>query len=567
MKRRGFLSGLTVAGMARAADDGPEKKSPTEALDLQKKIEDTMAGRRPPEPLAYPYFSPDYKLPFTHIGTEKQLVLDNFILGSLQGVERVIGRPKKHPRALIENTNLPWEKGGFIGGIVGMLFDPDDRKFKLWYNQSLSGDLYGSGMVLCYAESVDGLNWHKLITEKGMPFKEHRATNIVNNDETSAAALVLNHDRRDPSRKFLLVYEPIAEARKQGVRILSRVAASPDGLKWTVIASDAKERRRHGPAFWDEAIQQWVCYSQHSPHWHFGPRIRQVGRQTSPDFIHWSPKEVVLSTDWDPMLGPDREFHDASVRKVGGTYIALVAEAHTDPLWSSRTKAVRGMYPDTVWRDQFHVSLALYCSRDGRRFERAHGPEPWVDNGPPGSPDHGFVASTGNDDLYHNGKMIISYGAGPLKQWSLPREDWDIVPKAAREKMERDMVEAKKLGDYGEGPGRRQRSSRALVLREDGWAMLKPRTERGQAITKQFVFAGKQLRVNADCQFGSIRVELLNPRFEPYAGFSAEDCDVLHDENPDRIWYTVSWKGQNDVSALWNKPVMIRFEMFESALY
>jgi hypothetical protein len=78
---------------------------------------------------------------------------------------------------------------------------------------------------------------------------------------------------------------------------------------------------------------------------------------------------------------------------------------------------------------------------------------------------------------------------------------------------------------------------------------------------------GTQLRVNADCNFGSIRVELLNPMFEPYEGFSAQDCDVLHDESADKIWYTVSWKGRTDVRALWNKPVMICFHMYESALY
>ena len=71
--------------------------------------------------------------------------------------------------------------------------------------------------------------------------------------------------------------------------------------------------------------------------------MRQIGRQTSSDFIRWSPKEVVLSTDWDPSLGPEREFHDASVIKQARLYIALVAEAHTEPIWSSRTKTVRGM--------------------------------------------------------------------------------------------------------------------------------------------------------------------------------------------------------------------------------
>jgi len=29
----------------------------------------------------------------------------------------------------------------------------------------------------------------------------------------------------------------------------------------------------------------------------------------------------------------------------------------------------------------------------------------------------------------------------------------------------------------------------------------------------------------------------------------------------------MSWKGRTDVRALWNKPVMICFHMYESALY
>lgn len=202
--------------------------------------------------------------------------------------------------------------------------------------------------------------------------------------------------------------------------------------------------------------------------------MRQIGRQTSSDFIRWSPKEVVLSTDWDPTLGPEREFHDTSVIKQGGLYIALVAEAHTEPIWSSRTKTVRGMYEGTIWRDQFRVNLALYVSRDGRRFTRAHGPEPWVDNGPPGSPDFGFVAGTAGAALCHEGKMVIPYSAIPGQQWALPREDWQLVPESARKVQERNIAEAKRFGTYGEKTRRMERTTGGLILREDGWGMLRP---------------------------------------------------------------------------------------------
>jgi hypothetical protein len=190
-----------------------------------------------------------------------------------------------------------------------------------------------------------------------------------------------------------------------------------------------------------------------------------------------------------------------------------------------------------------------------------------VDNGPPGSPDHGFVAGTASGDLYHGGKVIVSYNAIPGKQWSLPREDWEIVPGPAKREYERTMAEAKKFGNYGEATKRTERSTRALILREDGWAYLKPTGQRGRVITKQFVFEGNALRVNAACTYGAIRVELLNPMLEPYEGFSEADCDPLHDENPDRIWHTVSWKGRTDVRALWNKPVMICFHIYDSLLY
>ena len=566
MNRRDLLKALAAAGAA-ATGSAQEKKSPTEPLDLQRKIEDTLAGRRPYEPLAYPYFSPDYKLPFLHIGTERQLFLDNFILEHLEDVERVIVRPEKHSKLLLEYSGLPWEETAFNPLITATLYDPDDRKFKMWYTQSLSGDPYGTGQVLCYAESTDALTWQRPMSERCIPYKEHKATNIVNADDCSGTGLALNIDRSDPERKFLLLYAPAIEARKQGLRFMSRVAASPDGLRWKIISRDVEQRHQHeSKIFWDASIREWVSYSQHSHHWHHGPRIRQMGRQTSKDFIHWSPKEVVLSTDWDPTLPPDREFHDGSVRKVGGLYVAIVAEAHPEPIWNSRTETLRGQYAGTVWRDQFRVSLALYASRDGRRFTRAHGPEAWIDNGPPGSFDHGYLCQTPAGALYHDGRMIIPYIAIPIKQWTLPRKDWVLVPETARRQYEQLTAEAAKRGT-DRNSTRFRRGVGGLILREDGWALLKPQREQGRVVTKQFVFEGDRLRLNADCNFGHIRVELLDPMLRPYEGFSADDCDPIH--NPDRnvIWHTVSWRGRTDVRSLWNKPVMAAFHLYESSLY
>ncbi len=570
MNRRDWLGSLALgaaSGVASAQTEAPEKKSATEALDLERKMADTLAGKRPYEPLAYPYFSPDYKLPFPHIGTEKQIFLDNFMLEYFEGVERVLTPPEKTPKPLVEQTGLPWESAAFNPIVVAAMKDPVAGNFKLWYTLSLSGDPYGTGQVLCIAESNDAIHWTKTTGTKGIAFRGIRETNIVHTDDVTGVGLALNHDQSDPARRFLLIYAPTIEAREKGARTLSRVAASGDGWKWNVISRDVDQRHQHeSRIIWDESIRQWVSYGQYSHHWHHGPRIRQVGRQTSPDFIHWSPKEVVLSSDWDPTIGPDREFHEASVRKVGGLYIAITGVAHTEPIWNSRTKTVRGMYEGTVWRDQFRVNMALYVSRDGRRFTRAHGPEPWVDNGPYGSQDYGYSCYSCADGMVHDGKMIIPYSAIPVKQWTLPREDWKLVPASARDKYERDVADANARG-MGRDKKRGKRAIGGLVMREDGWAMLRPIREEGRVLTKQFVFEGDALRINADCGIGSVRVEALDPSFEPYPGFSAAECAAIHDPGGKTVWHTARWSGKTDVRALWNKPVILRFHLRESALY
>ena len=111
-----------------------------------------------------------------------------------------------------------------------------------------------------------------------------------------------------------------------------------------------------------------------------------------------------------------------------------------------------------------------------------------------------------------------------------------------------------------------QRGIGALVLREDGWAALRPAYEAGQVITKQFIFEGNALRVNADCSYGLIRVALLDSELKPYPGFGLEDSVPLHAPS-DQIWHSAAWKDSPDMRRLWNKPVRVCFSLLESSLY
>ncbi len=534
----------------------PEPKSSTEQLDIQQKTDAILNGSRPVD-RDYPYIPPDYKVHFPHIGTDRQLFLDNFILDHLNGVKRELCAPQKAPEPLLSFTDLPWEQVQFNPGTAGVVQDPDDGLFKMWYWQGLANEPFNTSQVLCYAESKDALRWEKPLRDDCLPFQDHAATNIVHPD-VSQSGLALNHDRSDAERKFLLVNWPPKTAAKRppGSPRLSTVDASPDGIHWHNISAESPLPHHHEQKIiWDESIQRYIGYSQYSHHQNFLYRKRQIGRQESADFINWSPKEVVLSADWDANLPPDLEMHDMSVRKVGELYIGITSEFMAEPFWQERE--------GHNWRDQAFSRLGLYTSRDGKRWQRVGGPEPWVDTGSPGDQDYGFACFTPAGELVHNGNLVIPYSANPQKQsWlnqgsptpSYPPEEFD---------RRRQAWQARQALRPGPEP---KRAVGGLILREDGWAKLVPDYETGQVYTKQFVFEGDTLRVNADCSYGYLQVELLDPTLTPYEGFSAELCDPLIGER-DQIWHTVRWQGKSDLRSLWNKPVRIRFTLREVSLY
>ena len=532
----------------------PEKKKTTEPLDLQRKIAATLSGERPSANSPYPYFPPDYEIPYLHIGCERQLFVDNFILDHLDDVERVFPTPDRPETPLLEFGELPWETR-VSPHLSAALQDPDSGQFKLWYVQSIGDDPFGdSGMALCYAESDDCIHWQKPLSDSCLPYEEHTATNIVLRDSGHHIGLVVNRDQSDPARKYLLLYNPHDRARTEGKATMSTVVTSPDGLHWTEISADTPYRHHHYQrVIWDESIQKWIGYSQYSHHWNLLYRKRQIGRQESADFIEWSPKEVVLSIDNEPNLPPHLEFHDMSVRKIGGLYLGIVGEFMAEPLWSAQD--------GRNWRDHAHTHLGLYASRDGKRWSRVGGPGPWVDNRGPGSPDYGLLTPTVAGQLVHNGKIHIPYLANPDKQHWFDRPfGFDIVPAAD---FQRAKAEWESLGQtLGKWPTR-NRAIGALTLREDGWAKLQPTYERGRVITRQFVFEGDQFRLNAETRGGHIRVEILDPEFEAYAGFSAADCTAIG--GSDQIWHTTHWQG--DLRSLWNKPIRLVFHLNQASLY
>jgi len=93
------------------------------------------------------------------------------------------------------------------------------------------------------------------------------------------------------------------------------------------------------------------------------------------------------------------------------------------------------------------------------------------------------------------------------------------------------------------------------TLRLDGFVSMRAGDEAGVLTTKPMRLAGKRLTVNAACLGGELRAELLDADGNVVPGFGRDECDPL---TGDEIRHVVTWKGNEDLSALRGKTLRLR---------
>jgi hypothetical protein len=524
----------------------PEKKSPTEVLDVQSKAERIWRGEEP-VPARYPYILPDYKLEFPHIGTEPQLFLDNYMSEWLYDLERVMETPQKYPDPVLRGTDFEWEAYG--GPIPVVLYDREDKTFKMWYCVSYGTSVSNMTQVLCYAESEDGIRWRKPLERGGLAFGKNRKTNIVLQGVAWHSVLKETHEP-DPNKRYKFVFWDTQGNSKFGV------AYSRDGYR--------AERTRVTPyilthntgTFWDPALQKYVSYGQYGHHWNYLYRVRGVGRQESEDLLRWTPRQPVILPDGN--FAPSFEPAAMEVHKVGSLYIGTVANYDMEPIWRLGN-GPKGQRFNT--REQVHPNRLLAYSRDGLRWSFAENGKVWLDNGPPGSPDHGFVDALSPPAL-HNGKLYFYISAANYNQGLQPANLERIIPKALRRE---ELLLASGFALAFPQEKRRNFDSVTLAtLRQEGYMRVQPRYNEGSLLTRQFVFEGDRLYLNSISEFGWAQVEVLDDEMEPLPGFRREECDRIRG---DSVAHEVRWKDNPDVRSLWNRPIRLKVYLTDCWLY
>lgn len=480
------------------------------------------------------------------IGGKKHLFLDDSLIGSADGVRRVIHPARKHPGNPVIAETEPWEAGAI--SLFGSVLREGGR-FRLWYL---------CGGKLCYAESRDGLDWIRPALD--IVQIDGRKTNILlqGSREGTAQPGILPYFREvfgvfrdtrdaDASRRFKMGFLSIQENYSgpredpfhKGQRRGMGVAASPDGLHWRLLNNWATEITCDGGTHWmfDEARKKYVLYGrtksiapeldrawgltgipelpiEPATHAWFKRRHwgRAVARTESEDFLNWDLKDpgqapVVLTADvYDP---PGSEVYDLMAFPYGAAYVGLVK-----------------VYRRLPNREEV-LDIELAASTDGIHFTRVGDRTPFIPVGPVGEWDRFNHSLPTNAPLEVGDELRFYYGGRSRRHSRYDGKDTGQIT----------------------GIG-------LATLPRDRFASLAASFDGGTVITRPVRLEGGVIHLNAKASFGEIRVALLDSSGNVLAASAPVRQDSLD--------VPVAWETGRTVTGM---PVCLRIQLVNAHLF
>ena len=433
---------------------------------------------------------------------------------------------RKHPRnPIFRPTFKPGtpDEGGVMNHGTVLL---EDGKFRMWY---AAWEIEGHGptpagrnwhlyMNICYAESEDGIEWHR--PNLGLvDYMGNKDNNIV--PGFWCVPLVVRDDLEpDPERRYKGFDE--ADPSPEFPNRAAILPTSPDGLNWKT----QEVERSYSVIMpyadcWMSVIRDeddpnkerlWKAYGFFSP----TGRRRTGGCTFSPDGIHWTgyPENPII----DPLQGAWTGCHDFVVWRERGLYIGLLQVC-------DETKK--------------NSDLELVVSRDGIHFTRVADGRLFISRGSEGEWDPGTLCAFGNPVFVGD-------------------ETWFYYSSSTKVHVEFDYDEDEK--DWTHRPC----NGGLALIRTGRYAGFGIQDERGSGslVTVPIRTAPNMklgLNINADCgSGGEIRVGLEDAATgEAIPGYSADDCDPI---TSDEIAAPVRWKGRSIIEPM-PKAVRLRFSM------
>lgn len=509
-----------------------------------------------------------------NVGAQRQLLFDDELTDLRQGFTPIMNAAVRHNQPLLL-PEKPWERTAIWRWLSVM---EDDGVYRMWYDAYSEDptDAFGWIPRLCCAESRDGVHWER--PNLGIiDFQGVRNNNIVfegiGNKQRVWGPIKLADGRTIYKPNFgangAVFKDPVAPAQQRykytfndnhspsfkestgGGRIYG--ACSPDGIHWKVC----KDGRpiihwyHDGPpsCFWDERIGKYVMYVRWDEDrefingkWEYSPstealhksmsskdheyvppplspglHCRAIGRTEGNDFENFpSPEKILAADEHDDMnLGL---YHSAAVK------YPYAENAYF--LFPGAFYGEHRVIPDTI-------DVQLATSRNGILFKRWR--DSFVRLGMNGAFDSKMI-DMGVGMLRCGNELLMYYGGS---KFCHSATNPAINPG---------------LGGVG-----------MVRIRVDGFVSQDAPVSGGLLITKPLKFTGNRLVVNLDGSAnGTLKVELLDEFCRPINGFNGIDADILYGNDINRL---VTWKGSDDLTALKDRPIRLRFSGKSVKLY
>lgn len=191
------------------------------------------------------------------VNVGRQLFVDDFLI-SESDMEMIVHTPDFYSGNPVLEPTETWENT--VGGAPyaapfsdGIWYDETEGKFKMWY-------LAGAGLLhkqsnqtfyTAYAESTDGKNWEKIITDV-LP-----GTNVVDTCDRDAATIWLDKLEKDPAKRYKLFN---VERRPTDSRWQFILKYSSDGIHWTNGVAQSGDMYDRSSVFFNPFRNVW-CLS------------------------------------------------------------------------------------------------------------------------------------------------------------------------------------------------------------------------------------------------------------------------------------------------------------------
>ena len=474
-------------------------------------------------------------------GPWRRLFLDAAVVEEQSGVKRVFHAAEKYAGnpVLKADTDKPWEGKNYGTTVHGGTVMRDEGKLKLWY----LGGRASHGWRICYAESQDGITWVKPALGI-VEFNGNTDNNIVwdakfiNPEKTLFAyftfvSVIKPPRATGPARRYAMYgYYHIVEVTPEGRfskfhSLATRVAFSPDGLRWT-LDEKQNELFKSGDVnqfYYDPYKKRFYAT------WKTGNRRgRAAGIVFSPDGLKWTKpaeRDVFGADDFDPDAS---QIYGLGAFPYQGLYVGLPWIYHAR--WFKA-----GAYTD---KHMYEAEADSPCTMDVQfawswdllNWNRPPERVPFIALGKEGEFDAGMAVAA-KDPVIVGDRLYFYYSGF--------------------------------LGRHNEGSKLQQSATGLATLRLDGFCSMRAGAEEGSLISRREQFLIPKVTVNAKtAEGGCVAAELLDAKNRVIPGFSRKECVPF---TGDSVRHVLAWNTAELPEAELKTEKKIRFFLKNADLF